>query len=173
MLLIALTAVQCHIDSRREYMIQVHNKPLKIRLVDEEKFYGLYCYEADSLTSTWPLPFPVYQFQTGDIDGDGNEDIVVGAIKTTRMDSVIRKRIFLFQVRNRKIIPLWMGSSLAHPLEDFKVVPTDSVTLVRSIEKEPMGQFLVAEYQWYGFGLSFNRYLSRNISLSEAYRQLE
>ena len=32
----------------------------------------------------WRLPYPVYQFQTGDVDGDGNEDAMVGVIKSTR-----------------------------------------------------------------------------------------
>ena len=31
----------------------------------------------------WRLPYPVYQFQTGDVDGDGCEDAMVGVIKST------------------------------------------------------------------------------------------
>ena len=42
--------------------------------------------EHDSLywLNDWRLPYPVYQFQTGDVDGDGREDAMVGVIKATR-----------------------------------------------------------------------------------------
>ena len=32
----------------------------------------------------WRLPYPVYQFQTGDVNGDGSTDAMVGVIKSTR-----------------------------------------------------------------------------------------
>ena len=32
----------------------------------------------------WQLPYPVYQYQTGDVDGDGRTDAIVGVIKSTR-----------------------------------------------------------------------------------------
>jgi hypothetical protein len=32
----------------------------------------------------WKLAYPVYQFQTGDVDGDGKTDALVGVIKGTR-----------------------------------------------------------------------------------------
>ena len=35
----------------------------------------------DSTCDRWPLPYPVYQFQTGDIDGDGREDAMVGVVQ--------------------------------------------------------------------------------------------
>ena len=37
--------------------------------------------EHDSLywLNDWRLPYPVYQFQIGDVDGDGSEDAMVGA----------------------------------------------------------------------------------------------
>ena len=42
--------------------------------------------EHDSLywLNDWRLPYPVYQFQTGDVDGDGRVDAMVGVVKSTR-----------------------------------------------------------------------------------------
>ena len=37
-----------------------------------------------SKSDEWRIEHPVYQFQTGDVDGDGNEDAMVGVIKKTR-----------------------------------------------------------------------------------------
>lgn len=45
--------------------------------------------ESDSLyvvrlgNDGWTLPFPVYQFQIADVDGDGSTDAIVGVTKTT------------------------------------------------------------------------------------------
>ena len=38
--------------------------------------------EHDSLywLNDWRLPYPVYQFQTGDVDGDGRVDAMVGVV---------------------------------------------------------------------------------------------
>ena len=44
----------------------------------------------------WRLAHPVYQFQTGDVDGDGSEDAIVGVIKKTRYFPV-GKRLFIFK----------------------------------------------------------------------------
>ena len=44
----------------------------------------------------WRLAHPVYQFQTGDVDGDGNEDAIVGVIKKTRYFPM-GKRLFIFK----------------------------------------------------------------------------
>ena len=43
--------------------------------------------EHDSLywLNDWRITYPVYQFQTGDVDGDGSEDAMVGVIKSTRL----------------------------------------------------------------------------------------
>ena len=44
----------------------------------------------------WRLPYPVYQFQTGDVDGDGSIDAMVGVIKKTRFYP-LGKRLFIFK----------------------------------------------------------------------------
>ena len=49
----------------------------------------------------WRLAHPVYQFQTGDVDGDGSEDAMVGVIKKTRYYPMGR-RLFIFKQINAK-----------------------------------------------------------------------
>jgi hypothetical protein len=107
------------------------------------------------------------------VNNDGMEDLAVGVIKPTRRDPVARKRLFLFQVRNQSIIPLWLGSSLSHPMEDFLLYKNGSRFVVRSIELEKSKRYLIAEYEWFGFGLSFTKYLHRELSLDKAQRLLD
>ena len=38
----------------------------------------------DSTTDRWRLAFPVYQMCTGDVDDDGQQDALVGVVKSTR-----------------------------------------------------------------------------------------
>ena len=49
-----------------------------------------------SKSDEWRLAHPVYQFQTGDVDGDGSEDAMVGVIKKTRFYP-LGKRLFIFK----------------------------------------------------------------------------
>jgi hypothetical protein len=152
-----------------EFDIKVTDgKPVKIALVKDGQRNRLQCSVNDSITSSWPLNFPVYKFLKGDVNNDGQDDIAIGVIKPTRNDSIARKRLFVFQVRNKAIIPLWLGSSLGRPLEDFYIHTQDSVTYIRSIEKEAGDRYIVGEYQWFGFGLSFRKYIVREATLNEA-----
>lgn len=119
-------------------------------------------------SSRWPLPYPIYRLEAGDIDGNETDDIAVGVVKATRYDSIVRKRIFIFQLQDGNIIPLWLGSRVSQPLHDFRLHGCGERHNVRTIEVEQDGSFLVAEYEWYGFGLSFVRYLARHATLSQA-----
>jgi hypothetical protein len=164
---ISLILASCFGKRDQEFEIQTStHERVKITLMTDRNF--IQCSLNDSVTSRWPLNFPVYRIEKGDVNDDGQEDIAVGVIKPTRNDSVTRKRLFLFQVRNNSIIPLWLGSSLGRPLEDFSIHTKDSITSIRAIEKEAIDRYLVAEYQWVGFGLSFRKYILRDGTLDEA-----
>jgi hypothetical protein len=164
----------CQSNEASEYAIDSNGSRLKVFIKKAGAVNYLQCQDGDTILSSWPLRYPVFRFLKGDVNNDGRDDLAVGVIKPTRGDPVARKRLFLFQVRNKAIIPLWLGSSLGHPLEDFRVrVKKDSSTVIRALEKERSGLYLVAEYEWLGFGLSFKEYLKREISLSEAYKLLE
>jgi len=116
----------------------------------------------------WKLPYPVYRFQIGDIDGNGVEEAIVGVIKTTRFDEVMAKRIFIFENYKGFVRPLWLGSRLAQPLVDFSFNTSKGIPLIRSIEKEKSGKYLIAEYKWRKFGLDFVRYIEREVDSSRA-----
>lgn len=128
----------------------------------------------NSLNSTWELRYPVYQINFGDVDNDSIPDILVGTIKTTRYDSNIDKRLFIFKITDDYYIrPKWMGSRVSQPLVDFRLKEQHPISKIRTIEKEQDGTYLVAEYRWRGFGLDFIEYKYRHISLDEAKKQLD
>ena len=117
-------------------------------------------------TSQWRLPYPVYQFQTGDVDGDGITDAMVGVVKATRFYPEAAKRIFIFKNFHGKIRSLWMGSKLGGILEDFRFIHGK----IRALESTTDHRYVVAEYQWAHFGVEFFRFIATNVSLEEARR---
>lgn len=102
--------------------------------------------------------------ETGDVDGNGTIEALVGVIKTTRFYPEKGRRLFIFKNYQGLVRPMWLGSKLGGILQDFHY--RDG--LVRSLETNTKGQYTVAEYRWDDFGMAFERYLVRNVSESEA-----
>ncbi len=118
----------------------------------------------------WQLPYPVYRFQTGDVNCDGSEDAMVGVIKATRFYP-LGKRLFIFKQIDghtpdgkpcKKVRPLWLGSKLGGILEDFRYMPPadgDSLGRIRALESTSDSLYVVSDYKWSGFGMKFDRHI--------------
>ena len=117
----------------------------------------------------WKLPYPVYQYQTGDVDGDGREDAIVGVIKGTRFYPEKARRIFMFKLVNGKARPLWLGSKLGGMLEDFKYVDGK----IRALEKAGNGLYVVSDYKWGGFGMAFDHYIIKGVNKKTAIKTFD
>ena len=143
----------------------------------------------------WRLAHPVYQFQTGDVDGDGSEDAMVGVIKKTRYYPMGR-RLFIFkQIEGkrtqevslthsnsvpaypRKLVrPMWLGSKLGGILEDFRYVAPaegDSIGRIRALESTTDSLYVVSDYKWSGFGMKFERFIIKGVDKETALRYFE
>ena len=139
------------------------------------------------------LPYPVYRFCTGDVNGDGSPDALVGVVKRTRFHHEMGRRIFIFKQVDGKVRPLWMGSKLGGILQDFRVVEDESPKphkphkphkthkthkthkphtpcTIRALETTADGRYVVSEYRWEGFGLAFDRFLIKNTDKETAYK---
>lgn len=126
--------------------------------------------EHDSLywLNEWRLPYPVYQFQTGDVDGDGRTDALVGVVKSTRFHPERGRRLFVFKQTDGKVRPLWLGSRLGATLIDFRF--KDGA--VRALETDGKGRYAVVEYRWKDFGLVFSRFIIKNTDKNNAIKKL-
>jgi hypothetical protein len=155
------------------YEIKGNGVTTKIQLKRKAKGeYELFAtsYEKGNLiqTSTWPFGYEVFMLDTGDVNNDHATDMLVGVIKKTRFDSICRKRIFIFKLVDGNIRPLWLGSRVSQPLEDFRFYNCKPYSIIRTMELERDNTFLIAEYHWQGFGLAFIRYLAREVSYKKA-----
>ena len=122
--------------------------------------------EHDSLywVGDWRLPYPVYQFQTGDVNGDGSEDAMVGVIKGTRFYPEKARRLFIFKQVNGKVRPLWLGSKLGGILEDFRFVDGR----IRALESTTDSLYVVSDYKWSGFGMKFDHHIIKGVDKETA-----
>lgn len=123
----------------------------------------------DSTTDRWRLAFPVYQICTGDVDGDGQEDALVGVVKSTRFDKKTARRLFIFKNHKGHIRPLWMGSQLGGILHDFKIVNGRVFTLQATTDE----QYVVLEHVWRKFGLGAQRFIVKGVPHEEALQVFE
>lgn len=131
----------------------------------------------------WRLMHPVYQFQTGDVDGDGSEDAMVGVIKKTRYYPMGR-RLFIFKQIDgtnpkgeacKKVRPMWLGSKLGGILEDFRfIAPADGDSLgrIRALESTTDSLYVVSDYKWSGFGMKFERFIIKGVDKETATKYL-
>ena len=122
--------------------------------------------EHDSLywLNDWRLPYPVYQYQTGDVDGDGRQDAIIGVVKGTRFYPEKGRRIFIFKLVNGKARPMWLGSKLGGILEDFRFIDGK----VRALESADNGLYAVSDYRWGGFGMVFDHYIIKGVNKETA-----
>ena len=105
----------------------------------------------------WRLPYPVYQFQTGDVDGDGSTDAMVGVVKATRFYPEKGRRLFIFKLVNGKPRALWLGSKLGGKLVDFRFINGK----LRALEQGSDGRYAVSDYTWSGFGMAHERFIQK------------
>lgn len=112
----------------------------------------------------WKLPYPVYQFQTGDVDGDGSIDAMVGVIKSTRFYPEKARRIFIFKEVHKKARPMWLGSKLGGILEDFRFIDGK----IRALESTTDSLYVVSDYVWGGFGMKFDHYIIKGVDKQTA-----
>lgn len=116
--------------------------------------------------SKWEIPFPVYRFETGDVNGDGKTDAILGVVKSTKFDPVVRRRIFIFKNYYGNVRPLWLGSRFGAPVIDFHFMPEDGI--LRVAGRNDNGKCVVTDLEWESFGMDFVRYVEEDCTEERA-----
>ena len=133
---------------------------LSITAVSDSLFFIRH-YLADTLADTWTVDAPVYRFECGDLNADSVPEILIGAIRATRYRPHPAKRLYILKLyKGQYIRPLWMGSRLGLPLEDFRVDRDSLPHMVHTWERQSDSTLVEAIYRLQGFGLKFVRSLT-------------
>jgi hypothetical protein len=117
----------------------------------------------------WRLPYPIYQFQTGDVNGDGQEEAMVGVVKKTRFHRENGRRLFIFKAVKGKMKarPLWLGSKLGGTLQDFRY----HNGRIRALETTEDSLWVVSDYRWSGFGMAFEGFVVKGVDKETAVKE--
>ncbi|MEQ1934524.1 MAG: hypothetical protein ABL962_11725 [Fimbriimonadaceae bacterium] len=101
---------------------------------------------------TWdfaPKSLGAWKVLSGDIDGNGKPDILVGVNKKTHNIKHRHKTMFVYEFDGKEVKPKWLASTLGRELVDFAA----GTKRVYTVERLLKGGYAVAEYKWRGFGL--------------------
>lgn len=161
---VALCLLLVGCDQERTYTYQSDGMECCIMLETvNDSTWEVQHFIGDSLTDVWTLRDSVYQFDCGDLTGDGLPEILVGVIKATRYRPELDKRLFIFKLfKGKKIRPLWLGSRVGLPLIDFKVERDSVPAMVHTWERDTDGTTVEVIYRQQGFGLKYVRTLHRS-----------
>ena len=75
-------------------------------------------------TKTWsgiPRRWKAWKMTTGDVDGDGKLDIILGVHKSTRFMPFEHNCLFVWGFDGKAATKKWLGSSLSKPFSDFLI----------------------------------------------------
>lgn len=96
-----------------------------------------------------------WKIDTGDIDGDGIDEISIGVYKETIFHPVMAKRPFIYSFSDNTLLAKWRGSRLSRPFTDYTFydIDEDGVDEIISIEITENEKMLINSYKWIGFGI--------------------
>lgn len=106
---------------------------------------------------TWsgiPRGWKPWKMTTGDVDGDGKRDIILGVHKKTRFMPFEHNCLFVYGFDGKAATKKWLGSSLSKPFSDFLIanVDNDKEDELISLETRRDGKKCIVVYSWIGFG---------------------
>lgn len=106
-----------------------------------------------------PARWKPWKIATGDVDGDGKPEILVGVHKATRFFPKPHHCLFVYGWDGRQAFPRWLGSSLSQPFTDFALANLDEDPghELLSIEVTRDGRRCARIYSWRGFGFVADR----------------
>ena len=99
----------------------------------------------------------LFRLRKGDLNRDGNDEILVGIIKKNKFDPTNQKRMLIFYVDSLHLRPLFLSTNLYNEIIDFGVSRFNKKQIT-TIEKTNSDEYKIGIYAWLDFGFVFKGY---------------
>jgi len=100
--------------------------------------------------------FPMWKAEVADLDGDGDDELVLGIWSNKKRHDEPQPHKTLWVLSwDGHWVETWRGSALARPMSDFATGDLDGDQRAELISLEKVGgRWVLAFYEWNGFGFS-------------------
>lgn len=101
-----------------------------------------------------PKRWHPWKIASGDVDSDGNPDLLIGVYKKSAKKPFPHHSIFVYNLFKKTVTKKWLGSSLGLEFDDFIISEPVGSQLPKLILNEIQldGKRSVGKYEWMGFG---------------------
>lgn len=95
-----------------------------------------------------------WKITSGDVDGDGIDEVSIGVYKEAIFHPVMAKRPFIYSFNGFKLVPKWRGSRLSRPFTEYTFfdIDEDGMDELIAIEELVDGKRIIHSYKWRYFG---------------------
>lgn len=100
----------------------------------------------------FPPDWGAWKIAVADVDGDHNEDFVVGLYKVTRHSPKPIHTLYVYGFNGASVYPKWRGSRMARDFVDFVVAKDKNGDKILTLDRLLDGRFTLSCYAWSGFG---------------------
>ena len=156
LLWLTLFAFPAHAQYARRITIDLdRNGKNETLILDAKRDPSLSIYQGKRKTwSGIPRRWKPWKMMTGDVDGDGKHDIILGVHKKTRFMPFEHNCLFVWGFDGKGATKKWLGSSLSKPFSDFLIanVDDDKEDELIALETRRDGRKCLVVYSWIGFG---------------------
>lgn len=115
-------------------------------------------YTHNDTSNTVGLHGILSEFQIGDIDNDGKEDLLFGLSKKVNFDQVFKKRINVYSYQDGNLQPLWLGTKFIYDIESFDIYRENNFNYLSTIEVDSLGNKFQGIYEWDDFGFALKTF---------------
>lgn len=152
------------------YHITSHSATYTLTSVKQEST-RLLLYKAKQLVDWKTFSDSIASLTIVDIDNDGNEDIAVGIVKSSRWSEVKSLKMHLYKVQSDRILPLWRSSKLTSNLLDFCFVCNSGKNSACVLEQLSDTSYNLIRFRWKYFGLVFEDYILKNADSATTFQK--
>ncbi len=138
-------------------MLESRGKQIAIFPIDlQKKTFKMPSLDAHNYYNPWKI-------RAGDVDGDGEQDLIVGVWKATKYFPQIENHVFVYNRFDDYIYPKWLGSKLGPAFFDFEImdVNNDSKDEVVTYANSQNNEKETLAFKWDGFGFKEIEYAVR------------